>query len=298
MKERKLYHIYPRGVRRGDLFESPELHALFQFLFIKYARELGVEVILLVPMTNHYHAIILCEPEVKPLFMQKVNWAFAMSFNQGKDLSGHAFERSCKGTEIFDNFGLVTTARYDFLNPVVAGMAPSPMAYPYSSYAGTVGLAPLMDGVNPDRLLQCFSPNRTEAQRLLREYVEVLTPDHPVVREAGKRWDRKQPNSSKARNCRWVVEFAAMTALAISKENPGLEFGGNLTLSSTDLQLWGMYRFAGASQRIMSAVLDLSQTSVNRMLRRLKSILNWDPQYEEALDQKVRLILSPHREIA
>jgi REP element-mobilizing transposase RayT len=293
MKERKIYHLYPRGVRRGNLFESGDQHAMFQVLAAKYAYDLGIDILVLVLMTNHYHTIIECEECAKSEFMKRLNWAYARSYNSIAGLSGHAFESSCKGKEIRGNGLLAHTARYGFLNAVVAGMVASPIDHLASSYGSTIGERPPMPGIRPERLLRCFAADVDESRKLLKAYVECLTPSHPVVREALKHWDESTPASSKSRNCRRVVEFAALTSAAIAAGSDGFKVDGTLLLNQTELQLVGMQRLTGATGPMMAAISDLPKTTVNRMLARIKNILAWDSSYQERLDQHLESILLP-----
>lgn len=291
MKSQKLYHIYPRGVRRGKLFESSKQHALFRRLFLKYARELCVVVVLLVPMTNHYHAIILCDAKTKSLFLKKANWAYAFAFNQHKKLSGHAFEKSGRCREIKGDNDLINVARYDYLNPVVAGMVLHPADDPNSTYASTVGLTEPIEGVDPTCLLRCFSEDDSKARRMLREFVECLTPTHPIVRAAGESWVKSHPRSAKARNCRWLVEFATLTSLTL--QNSTLPLTEKLCLAPIELQLLAMKQISGVSERMMAAATGMKRERIRKMMARLRKFLDRNPDYQERTQLFLSKALGP-----
>jgi hypothetical protein len=217
--------------------------------------------------------------------MKKVNWAYARSYNETHDFEGHAFERSCKGREITGAGSLIYTARYGFLNPVVAGMVLAPGDYPYSTYLATIGRAELPEGIRPERILRCFSDNLGTAREKLKSYVEVLTPEHPIVREAFLRVGDDHPRSAKAKKCRWILEFTALTAAALRCDLAGVGPLEGLGLDRSDLQLIGIQQITGASGSMIAKVLGLPKSSINKSLARIKAELGWSAEAQTKFER-------------
>ncbi len=87
--------------------------------------------------------------------MHALNLPYARNFNRRYGLRGHVqFRRTVP--PIVDNDALLGAFAYVANNPVEADSAIA-REWPWSSYAGTVGLAPLASFVDPARVLRCFS---------------------------------------------------------------------------------------------------------------------------------------------
>jgi putative transposase len=87
-------------------------------------------------MTNHVH--LLATPRVAggvSKMMQSIGRRYVRYFNQAYKRTGTLWEGRYKATLVDSEQYLLTCCRYIELNPVRAGMADEPSAYPWSSFA-------------------------------------------------------------------------------------------------------------------------------------------------------------------
>ncbi len=123
-------------------------------------------------MTSHYHLIVEVTDGALPAAMHGLNLPYARNFNRRYGLRGHLQFAPYGARRIVDDDDLVRRFAYVANNPVEAGLCESPAAWPWSSYAGTVGLAPLASFVDPARILRCFDWLDGEPAAALRRRVE------------------------------------------------------------------------------------------------------------------------------
>ena len=107
-------------------------------------------------MGSHYHLIVDVGDNVLPTAMHALNLAYARAFNQRHTLRGHVQFDRYGARRIADEDDLLTRYAYVANNPVRAGLCQNPADWPWSSFAGTVGLAPAHSFVDPSQVLACF----------------------------------------------------------------------------------------------------------------------------------------------
>ena len=122
-------------------------------------------------MTSHYHLIVDVSDGALPPAMFALNLPYSLHFNRRYGLRGHVQFRRYGSRRIVDEDDLLGVFAYVANNPVEAGLCESPEEWPWSSYAGTVGLAPLASFVDPARLLRYFSWPDVDPQAALRRRV-------------------------------------------------------------------------------------------------------------------------------
>jgi putative transposase len=108
-------------------------------------------------MTTHYHLILEVGDGVLPAAMQKLNHGYACEFNRRYGLRGHVQFRRYGSRRICDETDLVNTYAYVMNNPREAGLCVKASLWPWSSYAGTIGLRRPHSFVDDGRILRCFS---------------------------------------------------------------------------------------------------------------------------------------------
>lgn len=124
-------------------------------------------------MTSHLHLIVEVGEGTLAAAMQRLNTRYARRFNARHGLRGHVFGSRYGSNPIRDEEHLLAAVRYVARNPVEAGLCTSPGDWPWSSYAGTVGLAEPSSFVDADRILRSLGGSRTAAIAELRKYVET-----------------------------------------------------------------------------------------------------------------------------
>ncbi len=133
------YHFFNRGCNRESIFFLEDnylylLHLLHRFI------PPSVNVIAYCLMPNHYHMLLKSAGDGGcSHFLQRTFNAYAQAVNRQRGRSGTLFEGRAKGILVADEKYAIYLCRYIHLNPVVAGLATSPMTWPYSNYAEFVG---------------------------------------------------------------------------------------------------------------------------------------------------------------
>lgn len=123
-------------------------------------------------MTSHYHLIVEVADGTLPAAMHALNLPYARNFNRRYGLRGHLQFSPYGARRIVDDDDLLGRFAYVANNPVEAGLCETPANWQWSSYAGTVGLAPLASFVDPARVLRCFDWLDGDPAAALRRRVE------------------------------------------------------------------------------------------------------------------------------
>jgi REP element-mobilizing transposase RayT len=123
-------------------------------------------------MQTHYHLIVAVEDGVLPVAMQRLNYSYAVDYNQRYGLRGHVQFARYGSRRIKDDDDLLGVFEYVATNPVEAGLCRSPCDWPWSSYPAAVGLADPASFVDPRPVLSCFGDELDFAIASLREFVE------------------------------------------------------------------------------------------------------------------------------
>jgi putative transposase len=123
-------------------------------------------------MTTHYHLLLEVGDGALPTGMQSLNFRFAINFNQRHRMRGHVQFERYGSKRIVDDEHLSTTYRYTMRNPLEAGLCESASTWRWSSFAGTIGLAPPQPFIDDTRVLGCFGAPRELAAARLRAFVE------------------------------------------------------------------------------------------------------------------------------
>ena len=122
-------------------------------------------------MTTHYHLLVEVDDGALPVAMHRLNLAYVRGFNRRYSLRGRGQSHPYGSRRIESDGDLLETFAYIALNPVEAGLCRAPGDWPWSSYAGTVGLKQQHSFVDDAWLLRTLESSR-EPRRALRANVE------------------------------------------------------------------------------------------------------------------------------
>jgi len=125
-------------------------------------------------MQTHYHLILEVGEGALAVGMQALNFRYAMAYNQRHRMKGHVHGRRYGSRRIADDGDLLGTFRYVMRNPVEAFLCNSPVEWPWSSCASTLGLAEPQPFVNASRIVGCADGPLDLARAALRSLVEAL----------------------------------------------------------------------------------------------------------------------------
>jgi putative transposase len=123
-------------------------------------------------MRTHYHLMLEVPDQALPIGMQSLNFRYAIDFNQRHGMRGHVQFARYGAVRMTDDAHLLAAYKYIARNPVEARLCSNCEDWPWSSYAGTIGLAEPHSFVDPLRVLESLDPVRESAAAQLRTLVE------------------------------------------------------------------------------------------------------------------------------
>ena len=172
-----IYHVMNRGNRKVPIFEEDRDRRRFIRLLIEEKQRYGVDILAGCQMTTHFHLVVETPHGNLSDFMEQLEGRFARYSNWRHGRVGHLFQGRFPGVVIEHDIHLLTALCYVFLNPVSASLVPRPEDYKWSTYATTVGLAPLPNYLSIDWLTSLFESNSLqESQRRLHELMREAQP--------------------------------------------------------------------------------------------------------------------------
>jgi putative transposase len=128
-------HIVQRGNNRGACFFDDSDRLYYLGLLGEAARELDIAVHAYALMSNHVHLLGTArQPGGISALMQRVGRRYVPWVNKRHERTGGLYEGRFKGRLVHTERYLLCCYRYIELNPVRAGLAPDPGAYPWSSF--------------------------------------------------------------------------------------------------------------------------------------------------------------------
>ena len=180
------YHVMNRGNRKTRIFEDDRDRRRFLRLLLEEKDRYGVDVGAGCLMGNHFHSILTTPHGNLSDFMEQWEGRFAKYSNWRYDRVGHLFQGRYRDVLLEHDIHLLTALCYVFLNPVSAGLVRKPEDYPWSTYAATVGLAPLPSYLSIDWLRTLFPEDSLkEAQRRFRTLMDQADPVFAYLQENG-----------------------------------------------------------------------------------------------------------------
>lgn len=133
-------HIIQRGNNRTKCFLA-EADFLVYLALLREARERhGGALHAYCLMGNHVHLLLTPDSETQcAVMMHRVSQRYASYFNRRYGRTGTLWEGRFRSCVVESSRYVLECCRYIELNPVRAGLATDPSAYPWSSYAVSTG---------------------------------------------------------------------------------------------------------------------------------------------------------------
>lgn len=168
-----LYHVTARGNERRNIFlgNIDDDRAAFLDVLKATCERFHWTCHAYCVMTNHYHLLVETPDANLSKGMRQLNGVYTQHVNRTHGRVGHLFQGRFKAILVERDSYLLELARYVVLNPVRAGIVPTPGDWPWSSYPATVGEAPAPPFLETDWLLREFADNRGEAVAAFRRFV-------------------------------------------------------------------------------------------------------------------------------
>jgi REP element-mobilizing transposase RayT len=134
------YHLYNRGVDRGEVFIAPENYSYLLRLLKKNRDRYAVGMVAYCLLPNHYHLLVSpSQDDNLHLFIKSVFGSYVQGFNKQQSRVGPLFQSRYRSILVEGEDYLAHLARYIHLNPVAAGMSSSPSGWPFSNYLDVIG---------------------------------------------------------------------------------------------------------------------------------------------------------------
>jgi REP element-mobilizing transposase RayT len=166
-----IYHVTARGNVRQDIFLGEKDCRRFESALTRTVEKCQWVIHAHCLMPNHYH-LLLETPEANlSAGMRYLNGTYAQVLNRRHNRSGHAFEGRFKAILVERESYLLELCRYVVLNPVRAGMVTMPGEWQWSSYAATIGKAPVPRFLHIEWILQQFGNNTATSRRSYEKFV-------------------------------------------------------------------------------------------------------------------------------
>lgn len=166
-----IYHVTSRGDRREPIFDDDIDRQRFLATLAEVVKRYNWLCHAYCLMGNHYHLVVETPEGNLSLGMRHLNGLYTQASNRRHQRTGHVFQGRFKAILVDRDSYLLELARYVVLNPVRAGLVETAAAWPWSSYAATVGAAPCPDWLSTDWLLAQFGSEREAARQRYRAFV-------------------------------------------------------------------------------------------------------------------------------
>jgi REP element-mobilizing transposase RayT len=122
-------------------------------------------------MDNHYHLLVETPEPNLSRGMRRLNGRYTQYFNRRHHRVGHVLQGRFKSIVVERESYLLELCRYIVLNPVRAGLVPTPETWPWSSYGATVGQSPSPAWLARERVVSLFETDLERAPSVYRRFV-------------------------------------------------------------------------------------------------------------------------------
>jgi len=167
------YHVTSRGNEQKEVFKSRADREKFLCYLESATVRYGAFIHAYCLMGNHYHLLLETPSGNLAQIMRHINGAYTNYFNAKRKRAGHLFQGRYKAILVDADEYAGELSRYIHLNPVRAGLANLPEAYPWTSYLNYIGKKKAPGWQTTDWLLRYFGRAPAEAQRKYRAFVEA-----------------------------------------------------------------------------------------------------------------------------
>jgi len=159
-----VYHVYARGNAQGLVYRDDLDRRTYLRMLGKVVVSNRWFCLAYCLLENHVHLLLETPNANLSSGMQRLQGAYAQSFNARHGRSGHVFQGRYGAVRISSDRQLCATAAYIASNPVEARLCKLPEEWRWSSYRAALG-ASTPAWLDVDRLLSYFGTGRGAARR-------------------------------------------------------------------------------------------------------------------------------------
>ena len=178
------YHVLNRGQRQEEIVADRRDRERFLSDLGRMAQRYSVLIHSYCLMTNHFHLLVETPEGNLSRAMHWLHVSYATYYNRRHTCAGHLFQGRFKALLVDAGTYLEASSRYIHRNPVRAGIASRPWAYPWSScrYFVTSDAAP--PWLETKRILGGFARTTPAARRRYAAYVSDTAAPNPFEQAA------------------------------------------------------------------------------------------------------------------
>jgi REP-associated tyrosine transposase len=156
-------HVVARGVRRLPIFVDDDDRRMFMAFLAQSIYRRHWKCLAYCLMPNHYHLVVEVTQPNLSAGMHRLNWLYALRFNERHGHVGHLFESRFAAHPIETEAHMRNTLSYVVLNPVRAGLCADPGDWEWSSFRFTAGLARCPSYLAASRVRRMFGAGSRDA---------------------------------------------------------------------------------------------------------------------------------------
>lgn len=166
------YHATLRGNHAAPIFRLDSDRELLDRIVAETLERFSARLHAYCWMTNHLHFLVQIGDEPLSKIMHRIAGGYARAFQWRMETCGHLFEKRFHSQLLDADNYLLEVVRYVHLNPVRAGLARDPAAYPWSSHRTYLGLSSA-PWVTTDFALRMLHSDLTRARAAYRAFVNA-----------------------------------------------------------------------------------------------------------------------------
>lgn len=204
-----MYHVTSRGDRREVIYEDDADRERFLEVLGETVSDFNWLCYAYVLMGNHYHLVIETPDGNLSKGMRQLNGVFTQWSNRRHGRTGHLFQGRYKAILVDSDSYLLELTRYVVLNPVRAGLARRPDAWPWSSYRAMIEPALAPPWLAVDGLLAQFGARRSRAAQQYVRFVAEGMSARPIWEHLNRQvylGDERFVATAQKRSLRWSSE--------------------------------------------------------------------------------------------
>ncbi|UFS69296.1 transposase [Geomonas sp. RF6] len=168
------YHVILRGNCRADIFFAEEDRLRLCLLLQEGIDRFQHTIHAFCLMPNHLHLVMQVGRITLSRIIHNLSFRYTQWVNWRHTRVGHIFQGRYKAILVDADCYLLELVRYVHLNPVRAGIAPSPSEYRWSGHAAYSQEA-VIPWLSTDHVLSQFSKDREVATEAYKRFVEAGT---------------------------------------------------------------------------------------------------------------------------
>ena len=165
-----LYHVFSRGNNKNRIFWDAQDFMIFIKRIKRYHEKYDFKLYAYVLMPNHFHFLLQTSETPLSKVMQGILESYAIWFHKKYKSVGHLFQSRYTPILCQHETYFLTLIRYILMNPVRAGLAATPEAYPWSSYSRCL-IAKADDFVAGNEVLNLFSSSHFLSLKMLKKFL-------------------------------------------------------------------------------------------------------------------------------